>query len=224
MSDDRLKSELSRTYAMRFDGTAENRRAVWGVLVERYFQPLVGRNQVVLDLGCGWGEFINQVQAAEKFGMDLNPAVRDRLDPAVRFLEQNCAHPWSLPDSVLDVVFTSNFLEHLPSKADLAATLGEAHRCLKPGGRIICLGPNVKLLPGRYWDFWDHHIALTETSLAEALRVHGFAVEKCIARFLPYTMSGGWKPSLGLIRLYLRLGWLWPLFGRQFLVVGRAEK
>jgi predicted SAM-dependent methyltransferase len=59
--------------------------------------------------------------------------------------------PWDVPAESLDVVFTSNFLEHLPDKASVEQTVKEAGRALKPGGRLICMGPNVKYLPGAYW-------------------------------------------------------------------------
>ena len=36
---------------------------------------------------------------------------------------------------------------------------------------MIALGPNIKYLPGSYWDFWDHFLCLTEMSLGEALEV-----------------------------------------------------
>ena len=45
------------------------------------------------------------------------------------------------------------------------------------------------------WMF-DHHIALTELSLSEALQMAGFDIEQAIAKFLPYTMSQGFKPPM----------------------------
>jgi SAM-dependent methyltransferase len=124
-----------------------------------------------------------------------------------------------LPDNSLDIVFTSNFFEHLPDKAHLLATLREAHRCLQPGGRLIALGPNIRYLPGAYWDFWDHHVPLSDASLTEVLTNLGFRMERVVPRFLPYTMSDGRRHPLVLLRLYLRLPLAWRLFGRQFLVV-----
>ena len=125
----------------------------------------------------------------------------------------------SLAPNSVDVVFCSNFFEHLPDKAALASTLREAWRCLRPGGRLVCLGPNIKYLPGGYWDFWDHYLPLTELSLSEGLELTGFRVERCVARFLPYTMVGGIRWPTWVISSYLRLRFLWPLRGRQFLVV-----
>ena len=64
----------------------------------------------------------NLVRAGRRFGMDLNPASARRLDPAVQFLHQDCSQAWPLPDASLDLVFTSNFFEHLPDKQALAKT------------------------------------------------------------------------------------------------------
>ncbi len=100
-------------------------------------------------------------------------------------------------------------------------TLQEALRCLKEGGRIICLGPNYRFLNGAYWDFWDHFLPLTDRSMVEILNLVGFAVERVEPRFLPYSMSQGFTPPVALIALYLRVPFLWRFLGKQFLIVGR---
>lgn len=64
--------------------------------------------------------------------MDLNPTTRERLSPDVRFLQQDCTSNWRLDDESLDIVFTSNFLEQLPDKSALRATMTETLQCLKP--------------------------------------------------------------------------------------------
>lgn len=214
-----MSEDLQREYELRFAATANYRRRVWSILTREFFSRWISPDATVLDLGCGWGEFINQIPAAKKFGMDLNPESKRKLDPKVQLFAQDCSEHWPVNDESLDVVFTSNFFEHLPSKSSLRQTLAEAFRCLRAHGKIICLGPNVKHLPGRYWDFWDHHLALTELSLKEGLELAGFRVDWLRARFLPYSMSQGFNPPLFLLRLYLKLPILWRIFGAQFLIV-----
>jgi SAM-dependent methyltransferase len=216
-----LQEELARVYSNRFDAAKEYRRRVWGVLVARFFQPLIPESAVVLDLGCGYGEFINALRAQRKFAMDLNPNAKPNLAPEVQLLAQDCAAPWQLPGEHLDVVFTSNFFEHLPDKPALGRTLAQAFRCLKSGGQLIALGPNIKFTQGRYWDFWDHHLPLTEASLSEGLRATGFRVERCEPRFLPYTMVGGRRYPLWMVAVYVRVPLLWRWRGEQFLVIAR---
>lgn len=218
---DARPAELERVYGNRFDARREYRQRVWQVLVPRFFQKYVPAGANTLDLGCGYGEFINTVIAGRKWGMDLNPRSKENLAPDVTFLEQDCSAVWPLADAALDVVFTSNFFEHLPDKTALGLTLEQAFRCLKPGGRLIALGPNIKYTGGRYWDFWDHYLPLTETSLSEGLTVRGFEIETCLARFLPYTMVGARQYPLWCVALYLRLPWVWRWKGEQFLVVAR---
>lgn len=212
--------ELQRLYARRFERRLAYRQRIWRILVSDHFQPMIPAGAAVLDLGCGYGEFINQVAARRKYGMDLNPHSRAVLHPDVGFFEQDCTKRWPLADSSLDVVFTSNFFEHLPDKGALRDTLREAARCLRPGGRLIALGPNIKHVPGAYWDFWDHFICLTEMSLAEAMESNGYRVVQSVSRFLPYTAVNTPEYPDVLIRLYLAIPPLWRLFGKQFLVVG----
>ena len=212
--------ELRREYDLRFSSMQEYRTQVWQILTSQFFQKLIPESASVLDLGCGWGEFINQIRAGEKFGMDLNPESRNRLASGVVFFEQDCSARWPLEDGSLDVVFTSNFFEHLLNKEMLRATIAEIHRCLKPGGKIIALGPNIRFLPGTYWDFWDHHVALTDRSLCELFTLQGFRIARSHARFLPYTMARGSRPPLAFLKLYLKIPLLWRIFGAQFLVIG----
>jgi len=151
--------------------------------------------------------------------MDLNPESRAHLAPDVTHLSQDSSLPWAIPEGSLDVVFTSNFFEHLPDKLAIRKTLIEARRALKPGGRIIALGPNIKYVPGAYWDFWDHFLCLTEMSLGEALENNGFRVTVSHGRFLPYTTVNRPQFPAAIVRLYLATPFLWRIFGRQFLVV-----
>lgn len=155
--------------------------------------------------------------------MDLNPDSRMLADENVVVLEQDCSSSWQVAPGSLDAIFTSNFFEHLPTKRALEATLMEAYRALKPGGRLIAMGPNIKCVPGKYWDFFDHYLPLTELSLAEVLKKCGFTVEVSRERFLPYTMSDAREYPIWTLRVYLFLPVVWKIFGEQFLVVARKQ-
>ena len=154
--------------------------------------------------------------------MDLNPDTAHswRTTSLSSSRTARCA---GSPTNHSTSVFTSNFLEHLADKAALGRVLDEAGRCLRPGGRVIALGPNIKYLHGRYWDFWDHYVPITEASLTEALVTRRFAVNVCVGRFLPYTMVNGAHYPLFFLRAYLRMPFAWRLFGKQFLVVATRQ-
>jgi len=217
-------AELQGIYERRFKAERiAYRQRLWQTLVAEVFQPRIGPQAAVLDLGCGYGEFINQVRCGTRYAMDLNPKATEYLDPTVKFLFQDCSERWALPDRSLDVVFTSNFFEHLPDKLALKLTLLEAARCLKPGGELIAIGPNIKYVQGAYWDFWDHFLCLTEASLGEALENNGFVLRRAIPRFLPYTTIDQPAYPMAFVRLYLRLPLLWRFFGKQFLVIAARK-
>lgn len=211
--------ELQKIYDARFRDSEAYRLKIWRTLIHSYFSQIVDLGGFVLDLGCGYGVFINQLSARQRYAMDLNPRTASLLDKEVRFFQQDCSTRWPLNDDSLDVVFTSNFFEHLPDKSSLERTLREVWRCLKPGGVIVAMGPNVRYLAGEYWDFWDHHLPLTERSLSEGLALRGFEITAAVSRFLPYKMTNAPKYPIWLLKLYFRLPWIWPLFGKQFLIV-----
>ncbi len=213
--------DLQQIYRARFKGRIDYRTRVWRVLIREYFQKFIHPDDVVLDLGAGYGEFINNISCGKKYAMDLNPDTAERVNTGVELLQQDCSEPWPLSDNSLDVIFTSNFFEHLPDAQTLSRTLAEAHRCLKKGGILIAMGPNITYAGSAYWDVVDHRLALSEQSLAGALVSQGFGIEKCIAQFLPFTMSEGLQYPTFFVAAYLRLPPAWRIFGKQFLVIGR---
>lgn len=216
---DSLDAELREQYRRRFDSAAESRNNVWRVLIDQWFNRYLNGVDSALDLGCGWGPFINQIDVATRYGLDLNPDAAVHLDEGVTLLQQRSDEAWPLENAHLDLVFTSNFLEHLPDREAIRTTLSEAYRTLKPGGRIVCLGPNIARTGGAYWDFFDHLVPLTDRSMVEALELVGFETESSIGSFLPYTMAGKPPPPAALISAYLRLRPAWRVLGKQFLVV-----
>ena len=148
----------------------------------------------------------------EAAGVDTVPEL------AQRNAENLAAH---LPEDHFDVVLVSNFFEHCRSREQILVVLESIHRVTKPGGRILVLGPNFKYVGDCYYDYFDHRIALTEMSMAEAVELGGFRVEEMVARTLPYSFRSRLPSWSWLIRLYFQLPVFWPLFGKQFFVVGR---
>lgn len=216
--------QLARLYERRFAGREEYRRAVWRVLCEEFFSQWIPPESAVLDLGAGNCEFINAITARRRLALDLNPHTALKAATGVEVWLRNCAERWPVEPASIDVVFSSNFFEHLPAKADLASTLAEARRALRPRGRLLAIGPNIKYVSGAYWDFLDHHLPLTERSLGEALEEAGFRVVHSVARFLPYTMSEGRSYPLSCLRAYLRLTPAWRMFGKQFFLVAQNRQ
>ncbi|ATQ67882.1 MULTISPECIES: class I SAM-dependent methyltransferase [Methylosinus] len=218
-------NDLSIIYQERFSNTGiERRKTVWRALCRYFFSRYIRPSDRVLDIACGYGEFINNIVAREKFAIDLNPDSASRLDHSVHFINKEATNLSSFADSCIDVAFSSNFLEHLPAKSDIVVLLRDVYRVLTPGGKLILLGPNIKYAFREYWDFFDHHIPLSDASIGEALQLAGFKVEITVPRFLPFTMNNTIPVHDILIRLYLSFPFVWSLFGKQFLIVaGKAQ-
>lgn len=214
--------DLAALYRFRFRESDRPRKMqIWKTLCERFFQPLIGHEQVVADLACGYGEFINNIKAKKKYAIDLNPDAPKFLDSDVQFCHSPADQIAGIASSELDVVFTSNFLEHLKTKEECDKVLAEILRILKPGGRFIIMGPNIRYLAAEYWDFYDHYLPLSHLSLEEGLVQAGYEIESITPRFLPYTTRSALPQHPALIALYLKVPIAWRILGKQFLVVGR---
>jgi len=214
-------ADLATIYRARFDETGiDKRNQVWQALCAGFFNQLVGPDQNVLDMACGYGEFINNVAAKSKSAIDLNPDARHHLAAGIQF--QQCpATSMDIQSGSKDVVFTSNFLEHLPSKDACSTVFNEVLRVLRPGGRFIVMGPNIRYAFKEYWDFYDHYLPLSDRSLSEGMQAAGFDIIKNVPRFLPFTMKSKAPSGSAVIKLYLSMPFVWPLFGKQFLIVAR---
>ncbi len=213
---------LSELYKIRFPAHQLRRKsAIWQVICQGFLQRFVKPGDTVVDVACGYGEFLKHIVARQKIAVDLNPEAARFLGPEVQFHMRPATELASAITGAADVVFTSNFLEHLPDKRALDAFLRQVWLALRPGGSYLVLGPNLRYLPGHYWDFYDHHLGLTHLSLGEALRLQGFEVALCIDRFLPFTTQGALPTHPRLVWLYLKAPWVWRWLGKQFFVVAR---
>ena len=155
--------------------------------------------------------------------MDLNPDVHKQAARRASPYSSRIAHSlgrcrkarWTLCSPAI-------FWSICRTKSAVSAVLSHAYRCLKPGGHLIAMGPNIKYVPGAYWDFFDHYVPLTELSLAEGAVAMRLRDRNTDGRFLPYTMAHGATGTrsgcCGCIWLCRSSG---RIFGKQFLVVGR---
>jgi SAM-dependent methyltransferase len=216
--------ELARLYRLRFpveDRAARDR--LWAVLCRDFFQGFVAEGATVLDLGCGYGEFIRHIRAGRKIAIDVNPDAGQGLPAEVAFHQTPADRLDAVPDASVDLCFTSNFFEHLPDKPAMSRVLAEVRRVLKPGGRLVALQPNIRYLAGEYWDFYDHLLPPSHLSCREAFEQAGLSVTMLVDRFLPYTTRSRLPQRPWLVRAYLRNRWAWRILGKQFLIVGEKR-
>jgi SAM-dependent methyltransferase len=211
---------LKEVYEQRFDASDQARKdEIWRVL-GRFLQRYVPAGGRVVDIACDLGYFIRNVHAAERWATDIRD-VGSALPPDVRFIRASGLDLADvLPNGAFDLAFFSNYLEHLSSTEAVLEQLRVTHELLKPGGRVLILQPNIRLIGGSYWDFIDHQTALTDKSLAEAATMAGFKTRQVIPRFLPYTTKGRMPQHPLLVRAYLSFPPAWLLLGKQTLYLG----
>jgi len=212
--------DLDTIYANRFDDqeSAEKDR-LWAVLGP-YLQRWIDPSAPLLDVACDRGYFVRHVRASERWATDVRD-VTPYLPREIRFVQASgLALRDALPLGHFGTVFTSNYLEHLGSPDEVIEQLSVALDLLRPGGRLVVLQPNIRLVGGAYWDFIDHRVALTEKSLVEAGEMAGLRTVEVITRFLPFTTKSRLPSHPSLVRAYLAFRPAWWLLGKQTLYVG----
>jgi SAM-dependent methyltransferase len=211
---------LKEVYELRFnEADHATKDAIWREL-GKYLQRYIVPGARVVDIACDIGYFIRNIQATERWATDIRD-VGGSLPAEVRFVHASGLELAKvMPNDYFDLAFFSNYLEHLPSTEAVLEQLRVAHALLKPGGRILILQPNIRLIGGSYWDFIDHQTALTEKSLDEAATMAGFRTKQIIARFLPYTTKSRLPQHPLLVRAYLAFPPAWRLLGKQTLYLG----
>jgi SAM-dependent methyltransferase len=225
-----MKEYLTKLYKFRWElgglRAEKNRNVAWDVLVSQEFQKFITQKDVVLDLGCGQGQFINRVNARKKIAVDLDPMSVNFLDSNVYFFERSSSALSGILDGEVDIVFTSNLFEHLADVKDLLSTLSEIHRVLSinQDSRLIVMMPNIDKVGSKFYDFLDHRLPLNPKSLHEALRLSGFEIEKSIAGFFPYSAVGAKVPiSHFIVKCYLLIPARFRPFAGQMLIVATKK-
>lgn len=217
-------SGVKELYRERFDAKQiEQKGKLWKVLCGYFFQQFVAENAIVVDLGAGYCEFINNICAARKIAVDLNEDTKNFAGQGVEVYISSATTLSFLLDNSVDVVFMSNLLEHMRSKNEVFKVLLETHRLLKQGGTLLILQPNIRYAYKEYWGFFDHHVPLSDKSLVEALKIAGFEIRKVIPAFLPYTTKSKLPQWDILVKVYLKLPFAWRLIGKQMFVEGRKK-
>jgi hypothetical protein len=218
---------FTRIYEYRFRGvTSSQKQLVWKIICYWLYDKVLNKPGRILDPAGGMCEFINNIQAKEKYTIDIEEEfITKHANPDVKIIIGSSLAV-DLPQDNFDAVFISNFLEHLNTPEEVALLLERMFCTTKPNGRIVIMGPNFKYAFKNYFDFSDHKLIFTELSVAEQLYGAGYKIIKIIPRFLPLSFRSGSKFSVTAftVKTYLNFPLLWKIFGKQFLVVGEKPE
>lgn len=199
------------------------RALVWGEII-RFLSPYIPQNSVVVDLGAGYCDFINQVSASKKYAVDPSPELSNFATKDVVKINSPASDLLAISSNTVDVVHASNLLEHFDDQ-ELEKVMREIKRVLKTGGKLILIQPNYKLQPEHYFDDHTHKKIFNDVSLESFLVENGFKIILKMSRFLPQEVKN--SPSFIprsilplIIRAYLQSPFK-PLAGQMLFV---AEK
>src|SRR4051812_34653297 len=87
-----------------------DRPTVWKAICQ-YLQPFIAASDTVVDIGSGYCDFINQIQAGTKYAIDLNEDGARWCAPGVTFLKSRAIEKIDLPSRSVNVIMMSNLLE-----------------------------------------------------------------------------------------------------------------
>jgi 2-polyprenyl-3-methyl-5-hydroxy-6-metoxy-1,4-benzoquinol methylase len=137
----------------------------------------------ILDVGCGRGVVLRALadRGFDVHGNEISAEAARGADPRTEIRIAPSLAEAGYPEAFFDEVLIWHVLEHLP---DPRGTLAEAHRILRPGGRLIVAVPNFSSLQaswtGAAWFHLDlprhlHHFPLS--ALRDLLGSTGFVVD-----------------------------------------------
>jgi len=178
------------------------RRVLWRTLVACVFQKQIPPGGVVLELGAGYGDFINAVKAGRRLAVDVWPGMLQHLDAGVEGIVARITQLDGVADGSVDYVFSSNCFEHV-SQSELVECLAQLQRKMKPGAMLTIVQPNFKYCAREYFDDYTHVSIYTEKGLSDLLAANGFKIVRCVPRFMPFSIKGRLPVHPLLIRLYL---------------------
>lgn len=197
------------------------RAIVWQSLWRFHFRKLVEPDFCVLDLGCGYGDFINNVVARRRIGLDTWDGIADHLAPGVEAVVSSVTDLTPIADGSVDFAFASNLFEHI-SQANFAGVLAALHQKLAPGGTLNIIQPNYRYAFREYFDDYTHVAVYSHIGIADFLAAHGYEILEVQPRFLPLTVKSRLPVSPALIALYLKSP-IKPM-GKQMLVRARPRR
>jgi SAM-dependent methyltransferase len=200
----------------------QKREILWRALWKFYFSKHITSSDCVLELGCGYAHFINNVQARRRIAVDSWPGFLNYLVKDVEGHVGEVNDLSFLERGSVDFAFASNLFEHL-TKECLSALLAQLSDKLTIQGKLAILQPNYRYAYKEYFDDYTHVSVYSHESLCDFLAANGYEVIECVPRFLPLTIKNRKMiVSESLIRLYLSLP-VKPL-GKQMLVIARPIK
>ena len=182
----------------------------------KYFSLPNNAKLKILDIGCGSGEFLANINSCvfEKYGLEVNPQGIARCrERKIKVFDKELKDAGFSSDS-FDVITMWHVLEHLDKPADL---LLEARRILKNNGILMIATPNTDSLGFRYgrknWFHLDsprHLVLYNRKSLGFLLHKTRFKTVDLKNIFYDFPLDLFWSLRGSMCKYFIYP--LYPLF------------
>jgi hypothetical protein len=194
---------------------------IWRIIAADILRQVGHPIRSAIDIGAGYGDFINGVELEERWALDQWEGMPAHLAQGVNSVVGDIlAKQAAVPQRHFDLCFLSNVLEHFDLDQG-KKILGSVRSMLKPGGSVAILQPNFTYCAKHYFDDYTHKTIFTSEGLSNFLMDEGFRIERCISRYLPFSFKSRLPRPPWMVKLYLKLPYR-PL-GAQMLIVARSE-
>jgi len=211
--------------------------AVWRSVEAGYLSKYKLKSPV-LDLGCGFGEFMRGFTDKKiDVGVDINPKDLFAASKSNRYKNLVLADARDLPflDNTFETIVSISTLEHIKNPKK---TLNECYRVLKPGGTLIATIETDKVdknsfyrpflskigfnrisifLEKKYNSFFSRHIIINGKVWEKIAKESGFEIEKAdyiispiVVKLYDFFIITSWPSQL-----------LKPIFGKRIVLKPR---
>lgn len=149
-------------------------------MVRRYLALESAR---LLDIGCGLGAYVRRLRdfTDKAFGIDIDFArVLEGARNGVPGLCAGVSESLPFADGVFDGVLLNEVIEHV---RDDRATLSEALRVTRPGGRVVVFAPN------RFYPFETHGVYLGKRYVFGNIPLVNYLPDSLRNRLVPHARA-----------------------------------
>jgi len=180
--------------------------------IEKIEDAGISKSDSILEVGCGWGRLITQIEGAEqKFGIDLSPDMLRQQELLFdNQIEKVNGDADSLPfqPNTFDLIYSVRVLQYV---TNINHAISEMKRVLVDGGKLVIILPN-KYNPYNYFTY--HTKLYSPREIIDAFNNNGFTdISHVFFNFSPPEHFVELLEGFSSIPFFKRLGGLYAVTG-----------